>query len=48
MKHKQQLMILPFDHRSSFTKNLLGFEGELSAAQATKGHRYETCCIRCI
>lgn len=36
MKHKKQLMILPFDHRSSFTKNLLGFNGELTEAQNKK------------
>lgn len=33
MKHKKQLMILPFDHRSSFTKTLMGYEGGLSQTQ---------------
>lgn len=33
MKHKKQLLILPFDHRSSFSKKLMGYEGKLRNIQ---------------
>lgn len=33
MKHKRQLMILPFDHRSSFSKKLMGFGENLTDTQ---------------
>ncbi|MEO5927406.1 MAG: DUF2090 domain-containing protein [Patescibacteria group bacterium] len=33
---EQQLFILPFDHRSSFSKDLLGYEGELTKKQHTE------------
>lgn len=36
MKNPKQLYFLPFDHRATFIKNLLGFEGKLSVAQKNK------------
>jgi myo-inositol catabolism protein IolC len=36
MTHHENLLILPFDHRSSFSKDLLGFEGKLTSAQHKK------------
>jgi 5-dehydro-2-deoxygluconokinase len=33
MKNPKQLYFLPFDHRATFIKGLLGFEGKLSKAQ---------------
>ncbi len=32
----KQLMILPFDHRSSFSKTLMGYSGDLSESQKKK------------
>ncbi len=40
MKH-QPLLILPFDHRSSFSKKLFGWEGELSQSQVKKISEYK-------
>jgi myo-inositol catabolism protein IolC len=34
--NKKQLLILPFDHRSSFSKTLLGYHGEISQSQSKK------------
>jgi hypothetical protein len=31
-----QSLILPFDHRSSFSKTLLGFKGKLTSSQSKK------------
>ncbi|MBN1325412.1 DUF2090 domain-containing protein [Candidatus Falkowbacteria bacterium] len=36
MKNPKQLYFLPFDHRATFIKNLLGFEGKFSAIQKNK------------
>jgi len=36
MKNPKQLYFLPFDHRATFIKNLLGFEGKLSVSQKNK------------
>ncbi|MFP4112185.1 MAG: 2-deoxy-5-keto-D-gluconate 6-phosphate aldolase domain-containing protein [Candidatus Woesearchaeota archaeon] len=37
MKHSKQLLILPFDHRSSFSKTLMGYdEKRLTASQHNK------------
>jgi myo-inositol catabolism protein IolC len=33
---QQQFLILPFDHRSSFSRDLLGYEGHLNAKQKKK------------
>lgn len=40
MNH-QPLYILPFDHRSSFSKNLFGYKGDLSSKQQAKISEYK-------
>ncbi len=39
---RQPLLILPFDHRSSFSKNLFNWEGELNAKQNKQISLYKT------
>ncbi|OGF31471.1 hypothetical protein A2533_01355 [Candidatus Falkowbacteria bacterium RIFOXYD2_FULL_35_9] len=36
IKNYQPLLILPFDHRSTFAKNILGLEGKISASDKKK------------
>ena len=40
--YNQPLYILPFDHRSSFTRGLLGVTGELTPQQAAKVTEFKT------
>jgi len=40
--YNQPLYLLPFDHRSSFTKGLLGVIGELTPAQSAKVNELKT------
>jgi myo-inositol catabolism protein IolC len=36
LAYSKPILMLPFDHRSSFSKELLGFEGELTKSQKTR------------